>query len=150
MEPWNLGRTAARFFVAGIALCAGAAVVFAGVVWVVNPALHAWIESRKSSEFTPNAGQLVVEKLEPFAVTRAAGVQAVIRNRGTQSSQADRVTLTITQGSKVLFVCKVHADAFIKPGESVTEQLLCPEVERASLPTGATYSLNIAGAWNSR
>lgn len=116
---------------------------------LIQPLLARVADERKKTEFTINTGQLLVEKIEPFVVTKQAGVQAVIRNNGALVSRPDRVTLTIVHGAKVLFICQVNARSFIKPGESVTEQLLCPEVERASVPADASYSLEIAGAWNS-
>ncbi len=149
MQPPSLGRTAVRWFVIGASLAAGA-IVFAVIsILVLDPMFNLVTEKRKGAEFTPNRGQLVVESLEPLTITKEAGVRAVIRNSGTLKSRPDSVTLRISQGPRTLFDCEVHAKSFIGPGESVTEQLLCTAVERASVPADARYSLEIAGAWNS-
>lgn len=149
MQSASLVRNAAHWFVSGCSITIGALVVVVGYVLLIQPLLAKVTDEQKTTEFTLNTGQLLVEKIEPFVVTKQAGVRAIIRNTGTLVSRPDRVTLTIFQGANVLFVCQVSAGSFIKPGESVTEQLLCPEVERASVPADASYSLKIAGTWNS-
>jgi hypothetical protein len=149
MESSSLGRTAIKWFVVGASVSAGAIVFAVFAILVLDPLFNVITEKRKGAEFTPNTGQLVVESLEPLSITKEAGVRAVIRNNGTLKTRPDSVTLRISHGPKTLFDCDVHANLFISPGESVTEQFLCTAVERASVPADAKYTLQIKGTWNS-
>jgi hypothetical protein len=148
MQKSLLRQTALRWFVSGAALATGAFTVFVAFVVLIEPLIADFTDKRKRAEFTTNTGQFIVEKIEPFTITTKAGVRAVIRNNGTIRSKPDRITLAIARESKVLFTCSVHAETFIGPGESATEQLLCPEVVRVAVPAEATYTLVIGGAWN--
>ncbi|MFN9309958.1 hypothetical protein [Gemmatimonas sp.] len=98
MQQPSLGQTAVRWFIAGASLAAGAIAMAAIWILVLDPLLNHVSERRKAAEFSLNNGLLVVENLEPLTITKAAGVRAVIRKKGTlkSGSMPFRVEIEIT------------------------------------------------------
>ena len=96
-----------------------------------------------------NPTDIKVVALEPVTVTKSAGVTATLKNTSaTVHYKPSGYELIISLGDRRLGSCGFHEERpDLPPNATGTVQVLCAEIDRASLPNGVSYALTVRSAW---
>ena len=96
-----------------------------------------------------NPSDIQVTNLEPVTITKSAGVTATLRNTSPSIHyRPSGYELVYSQGERRLGSCSAYEERpDLPPNATGKIQILCQEIERASLPADATYKLNVRSAW---
>jgi len=96
---------------------------------------------------TPQDIEIV--SMDPVTVTKSAGVTATLKNNSTSVHyKPSAYELVYFEGDRRIGSCSVYEERpDLKPGATGQVQLLCQEIERATLPASATFKVTVRSAW---
>jgi len=125
------------WFVSGFGLTAGVLVAVVAAEFI-KPSF------RDEPEIKANNGELKVTRIEPLSITTSAGALVSIANTASSGELKPRdIELVFKHGGKTLFWCSQYVSRQVAAGKTIVEQMLCDKVERALLPEGTEYVVNI-------
>jgi histidyl-tRNA synthetase len=130
-----------RWFVSGIAFAIGI-----GAVMIAAEYVKAYFHE---SELVDSPTDLAVVSAEPLTINTYAGVSATLANKSTKVNYSPTgFELQISRGEKLLATCSPSGNRpQLNAQTTVTVQLTCPDILRASVPSDAIYKLTIETAW---
>lgn len=96
-----------------------------------------------------NPSDIAVVAIEPTKVTKSAGVTATLKNTSTSVHYKPAgYELLVLLGEQRLGSCSSYEERpDLPPGATGQIQITCQDMERTSLPNGATFKLVVRSAW---
>lgn len=139
---------------AGFVTAAGASIAIALAI----VAFQNYSDERRDSKYKPDPknyqppapGEVLVSDLTLLEITRMGGVRGTITNGSKRKINSFNANLSFLKKEELLFTCNETVLVGVESGKTGRFQLLCKDVDRASLTPDITPRLSIVWVYPSR